>query len=306
MRILIIETASISEATTIAHVRNSIEIKNYLKQRGHECYLIDVKSRIKDTKKQFDVIMFAAATFYFDFTRIEELINNQKNCRVGWITNEFELFANNFIKDHMTFIINNFDKAGIKKAHKYDDLLTTNLNTLMAQPRNPKVKKKYDLCYWGTYRKYRVDYFKKYFDENMLLSTSIKNIKKFQDIGVNCFVTDKLSWKKGEESLNLVKASLYIEDTKTHKWFNYMANRFFECLFCNTALFFDQSCINTIVKDVYWIDEYFIVGGPLELKQKINNLDEDLLEDFLITNTERALEQKQITLKEIERFLCQL
>ena len=152
----------------------------------------------------------------------------------------------------------------------------------------------------------RINYFQKYFDDRMLLSTSTKNIKKFQDIDICCRVTDKLSWKDSNESLNFVKASIYIEDSKTHGWFNYMANRFFEALFCNTAMFFDVSCQNTIDKDIYTIDPYFIVDGPDELEERINNLDADLLENFLSINTEIALQAKKDTLDEIEKFLVEL
>lgn len=306
MRILIIETASVTAGTTIAHVRNCIEITNHLKSKGHYCEFIDVKTTALDVNIQYDIILFSAATFYFDFTKLDKLIKNQKKCRIGWMTNEFELFANGYTKDHMTFMINNFDEAGIKKAHRHDQLLTTNLNTLMARPRNEKIEKKYDVCYWGTYRKYRIKYFQKYFDERMLLSTSTKNIKKFQDIDVSCMVTDKLSWEDGNESLNFVKASIYIEDSKTHGWFNYMANRFFEALFCNTAMFFDVSCQNTIDKDIYLIDPYFIVDGPDELEERINNLDMDLVDEFLKLNTAIALGAKQRTLFEIEIFLMRL
>ena len=306
MRILIIETASVTAGTTIAHVRNCIEITNHLKSKGHYCEFIDVKTTALDVNIQYDIILFSAATFYFDFTKLDKLIKNQKKCRIGWMTNEFELFANGYTKDHMTFMINNFDEEGIKKAHRHDQLLTTNLNTLMARPRNEKIEKKYDLCYWGTYRKYRIKYFEKYFDDRMLLSTSTKNIKKFQDIDVHCMVTDKLSWEEGNESLNFVKASIYIEDSKTHGWFNYMANRFFEALFCNTAMFFDVSCQNTIDKDIYHIDPYFIVDGPDELEERINNLDMDLVEEFLAINSQVALGAKRKTLFEIESFLKRL
>jgi len=306
MKILIIETASVTGGTTIAHVRNCIEITNYLKGKGYYCEFIDVKTDNLDINVQYDIILFSAATFYFNFTMLEQLLKNQNNCRVGWMTNEFELFANGFTKEHMTFMINNFNESGIKKAHRHDQLLTTNLNSLLAKPRNPKIPKKYDLCYWGTYRKYRISYFQKYFDERMLLSTSIKNIKKFQDIGVSCHVTDKLSWEYQEESLNFVKASIYIEDTKTHNCFNYMANRFFESLFCNTAMFFDVSCMNTIDKDVFYIDPYFIVNDADELNERVQNLDEEKVEEFLAVNTEIALREKNKTLSEIEQFLLSL
>ena len=89
MRILIIETASVTAGTTIAHVRNCIEITNHLKSKGHYCEFIDVKTTALDVNIQYDIILFSAATFYFDFTKLDKLIKNQKKCRIGWMTNEF-------------------------------------------------------------------------------------------------------------------------------------------------------------------------------------------------------------------------
>jgi hypothetical protein len=233
-----------------------------------------------------------------DYQKFERLMDNQKNCQIGWITNEFELFVNDFVKKRMTFMINNFDKAD-----RHDQLLTTNLNTLIAKDRNPPHNKKYDICYYGTWRKYRVKYFQKYFDDRMVVSTSIKNAKKFMDVGTDFSITDKFSWESGRETLNLFKASLYIEDTKTHQWFNHMANRLFEGLFCNTPLFFDESCANTIKKDKYEIDDYFLVSGPADLYAKVDHLDMAKVETFLERNTQIALIDKQKTLSDIQLFL---
>jgi hypothetical protein len=240
-----------------------------------------------------------------DFGKIEQLVNNQKSACIGWITNEFELFANDFVKKNMTFMINNFDRAAIKKAHRHDRLLTVNLNTLIAKTRNPITAKKYGLCYYGTYRKYRQKYFQKYFKEDLILSTSKKNWKTFVDIGADCGVTEKFSWEDQRETLNLFGGSLYIEDTKTHENFNYLANRFFEGLYCNTPLFFDRSCQNTIKKDVYEIDDWFLVDSYEEIIEKMKNPESEIIENFLATNTVIALKEKEKCLKEINVFLNQ-
>ena len=304
MRILIVESSSITKSTTIAHVRNAIEIYEYLKPK-YDVNLVDLTSKV-DPTEQYDIILYSAASFYTDVDNFSRLLENQKNCKIGWITNEFELFVNDFVKPHMTFMINNFDEAGIKKAHRHDQLLTTNLNTLIAKERNPWVHKKYDVCYYGTWRKYRVNYFKKYFDERLIVSTSLKNAKKFMEVGNSFNITERLSWEPTRETLNLFKASLYIEDTKTHEWFNYMANRFFEALFCNAAVFFDETCKNSIKKDMYEIDDYFVVNNPDELYTKVNNLDKQKLMRFLTINTEIALAEKKKTLADIDSFLSSL
>lgn len=301
MKILIVETSKVSQNSTIAHVRNSIILQEFLEDHC-DCRLTDLSEK-QDLSEQWDIILFSYATGRADFSNIEKLLNNQTDCKVGWITNEFELFANGFVKEHMTFMINNFHESGIKKAHKYNQLLTTNLNTLIAKPRNQSVEKKYDVIYYGTYRKYRDDYFRKYLKENLIFSTSKKNWKTFIDVEASCKVTDKISWVDDRETLNLFKASLYIEDTKTHDCFNFMANRFFESLYCNTAMFFDKSCMNTIEKDLYHIDPYFIVSSYDELINKVNDLDHELVENHLAYNTFIALSERDKTLNQILNFL---
>lgn len=303
-RILIVETAKISTSTSIAHVRNAVKLQKYLSLYS-QCDIVDLSDTI-DTTKQYDIILFSYATARADYSSIEKLVSNQKNVKIGWITNEFELFANDYVKKNMTFMITNFEESGIKKAHRHDQLLMTNLNTLIMRKRNKSVDKKYDVCYYGTYRKYRLDYFKKYFINDMILSTSKKNWKNFIDVDATCKVTDKLSWATEKETLNLFKGSLYIEDTKTHECFNYMANRFFEGLYCNVPLFFDVSCKNTIDKDIYEIDDYFIIDGYDDLMSKINNLDMDRVERYLSVNSEIALEEKRKTLESIRNFLLEL
>lgn len=303
VKILIVETSTISKTTSIAHVRNAISLHQHLIDH-FECELVDLTMDV-DVSKQWDIILFSYASARADYSKIEVLINNQDNVKIGWITNEFELFANEYVKQKMTFMINNFDREGIKQAHRHDRLLTTNLNTLIMRTPNPKIEKKYDMCYYGTYRKYREGYFRKYFKENMILSASKKNWKNFIDVGIDgsCNVTEKFSWEDGKETLNLFKASLYIEDTKTHTWFNHMANRFFEGLYCNTPLFFDVTCKNTIRKDVYEIDDYFIVDGYDELEDRIKNIDQDKVDHFLTVNSSIALEERTKTLDEILEFL---
>ena len=306
INVLIVETANVSKNTTIAHVRNSIQLNKVLNGSGmFFSELVDLNTDINPQIRR-DIILFSYAGLGCDFSKIDEVISHQPDAKIGWITNEFELFANGYVKDHMTFMINNFEESGIKKAHRHDQLLTTNLNTLMYDKPNPLVDKKYDICYYGTYRKYRESYFQKYMKAGVILSSSKKNWKKFQDLDLDCNVCDKFSWTPQEETLNLFKASLYIEDTKTHNCFNYMANRFFEALICNTALFFDRSCINTIKKDIYYIDDYFIVDSYEELRGKVRNLDMDLVNTFLKTNRRIADRAKRTTEVDIIQFLKEL
>jgi hypothetical protein len=241
------------------------------------------------------------------YERFVQLMDNQKNCKIGWIANEFELFCNDFIKKRgLDFMITNFEEWGVKKAHTHNKYLMTNLNALQARERNPLIPtdKKYDVCYYGTYRKYRDPYFKKYMIKDMVLSTSTKNVKRFLLAGCeDCWLTDKFSWEAGNETLNLFRASLYIEDTKTHKLYNHLANRFYEGLYCNCAVFFDRNCENTILKSKYPIESWFIIDSYEELLDKLHRTDIVRLESFLNDNTIMALADKNRCLNEIQTFL---
>lgn len=301
MKILIVETSKIREGTTIAHVRNSIILHEYLSKNNY-CVLTDL-TQYADVTMQWDIILFSYASAHADYTAISEVVRYQANARVGWITNEIELFANTYVKNTMDFMINNFSSLGVKKAHRYEDLLTVNLNTLIAKPRNPKIPKTYGLIYYGTYRKYRVGYFTQFLQGSVVLSTSKRNWSKFEKLGLKCAYIDKLQWASGVEDLNKYQTSLYIEDTKTHTHFNYMANRFFEALYCNTAMFFDKSCLNTLSKDKYIIDPYFIVDSHDELMMKMGTVEDTMIEKMLSVNTEIALIEKEKTLSNIEQYL---
>jgi len=304
MNVLIVETSRINGATTIAHVRNSIILQKEL-SIFFDCDITDI-SQDQNLLKQWDIIIFSYASGFADFTKIERLLDNQKNCKIGWITNEFELFANDFVKKNMTFMITNFVESAIKKAHRHDDLLVTNLNTLIMKTPNAEQIKKYGACYYGTFRKYRAKYFNKYLKEEIILSTSAKNIRDYLDCGASCKWTPPFSWEEKNETLNLFECGIYIEDTKTHDNFNFMANRFFESLYCNAPLFFDVSCINTIKKDSYNIDDYFLVDNVNDLLYKAKNMDKIKRIDYLKKNTEIALSERKKCIKEIADFLNRL
>lgn len=304
MKILIVETSPINKnANVTVHIRNALNLTAYL-QQNHDCRLVSREDDITDIGEQFDYIIFISATFYFQYQRFVQLMDNQKSCKIGWLTNEFELFANDFLKDRIDFIIANFEEWGVKAAHKHEKFLMTNLNALSSRPPNALTEKKHLVCYYGTYRKYRMPYFKKYFVGDMILSTSVKNIKKFQILGCDCWLMDgTFSWADGQETLNLFKSTLYIEDTKTHKLFNHLANRFFEGLYCNCAVFFDKSCCNSIKRDVFKIPDTFIVDSYNELVDRAENVDPKELADFVRVNSAIAVDVKSKMLKDIESFL---
>jgi len=300
MKIAIVETSLFVENPIDAHSRNSKEIHQYLSQ----FYSVDLMwgdSEVKNYK--YDIVLFSYSSFYFQYQRFEEFIEINKNSLVGWITNEYNITPNGCFGKYIKFMISNFEKHGHSYGKKVDYYLMTNLNTLFARKRNKIVDKKYDLIYYGTYRTDREVYFKKYFRDDLILSTSTKNKKKFKILGSNCKVIDKLSFKKYSETLNLFRASLYIEDEFTHDCFNNLANRFYEAVFTNTALFYDKSCKSTIEKSNYVIEDFWFVSSYNEIIDKIRSKEFDIKkEEFLVYAEKQALLEKETCLRELLDF----
>lgn len=290
--ILIVSTIPIvkNNSSTVIN-RNCYEISKYLK-----CDYVSSGETIK--LKQYDLIIFAYSSFYFQFKPFMTLLEAQKNCKVGWITNEYNITPNGCFKDKIEFTISNFENT------KYPNNLSINLNTLIYMGRNPEVKKKYNAVYYGTYRTGREKYFIKYLQDEVMLSTSEKNKKKFKVLGCNPTYISKFNFLKKQETLNLFEKSLYIEDEKTHTLYNYLANRFYEAINCNALPLFDRSCENTIKKSGYYIPDEFIIDSIEDLKNR--KIDPTLREQFLIVNDQIALKERAETLSRIKDFLLNL
>lgn len=305
MKICIIETAPIPVNPIDAHVRNAIEIQRYLRNSGHECDLLGQNQNF--VVKQYDIVIISYASLYFDFKKFEPLVAAQsKDTKFGWLTNEYNLSPNGCFKPLMTFVIANFEEKKWRKKW-YKDFLMVNINILFARERNTKEMKTHEVIYYGTYRPDREEYFKKYLQGDLILSTSEKNKVKYKTIGANCRFMAKVNWAKSKETLNKFKASLYIEDKTTHELYNHLANRFYEALFCNTAVFFDRSCRKTLDLCDYNIDPWFTVGSYEEMMMKIRSPEfHEKTETFLARGTNKALEEKKETLKAIEAFLIKV
>ena len=267
MKTLLINSTKLSDNTITAHSRNAIILS---KELGIK--LISTKEEIEALNvNNYKKFIVSGSGFYPETAAIEKEIRKNENATLIWLNNEYSTSPNSeyarLMKDIESFSISNIKT-------KYDGLIT-NLNTLIYNTPNPVINKKYDCIYYGTYRPGRRLYFQKYLQDNFIyLSSSAKNIKKYKFLaGANALWCGSLSWEKQRETLNLFKYSLYIEDEHTHNNYNYLANRFYECLMCNVVQFFDINCKNTIEKSGIEFDDYFYVSNLEELKDKIKNDD---------------------------------
>lgn len=148
------------------------------------------------------------------------------------------------------------------------DWKIVNLNALIYNP--VELEEKYslfqdinkELCiYYGSFRKDRVPYFKRYLTSDIVLSTHKKNEIKFRDIGVTSPIISRIDW--GKSGIANYRFSLYMEDKVTHKYYNFLANRFYEALNYDVCPIFTEECHNTINLSGYDIpDDYFVSESP--------------------------------------------
>jgi len=290
MNVLIISTApEAKDNSSSVHIRNA---KVICKANSY-----DFASRAEDLKKKnYDVILFSYASFYFDFEPFMKFLDTQKQARIGWITNEYNLSPNSCFKNRIEFVISNF-KYDIEKN------LMVNLNTLIFDYTNLEIQKKYDICYYGTFRPNREKYFVKYLQRGFHLSTSAKNFKKYKQIGCNPTYISKFTFEDRKETLNLYKKTLYIEDVETHTQYNHLANRFYEALKCNVLPVFDRSCENTIKQSKYYIPEELIIDCIEDTKKQFSNA---FKSEFIKRNSDLAIQDKTNVLTRIDKYLKDL
>ena len=251
------------------HLRNSISISKYLQAD----LLCEESDFLKAVKKEYDVLILGYATRYSPFHLIRQLIEKNKSAKKFAISNEYNSVS--IVGGFAPYeLIMNYEKAeggeSVLKTH------FVNLNLLMSNKANRIIEKKYDCVYYGTFRPNRVKYFKIYLRDEIYLSTSKKNLKKFKHIGCSPRYINKLSFIRGFETLNLFKYSLYIEDEYTHLIFNNLANRWYEAGICNVVMFFDINCRNTVERSeiFHFISqiEYYFVKDYVDLQNKIKEL----------------------------------
>lgn len=304
-KVALLETGTVTEKSINAHVKLS-----YLLRDNFGWDLVSREKYKNYLNNKYDKLIVVYACRYAPIKIIKYLVDNNTSAKLFWITNEYNLPINSsleYLNRGGYHIISNFEKS--KKFKFGNDYSFLNLNVLMfKKPNELKLdQKKYDLIYYGTFRPGRGKYFIKYLDNNIYLSTSIKNFKKFKYmINGKCPKWIKsLSWENGRETLNNFRFSLYIEDEYTHKVYNNLANRFYEALFCNCITMFDSNCRNTIERSGIDLDEIFIVKNRNELRNKIKLIRNDFTSYLKIQQkyTDQFLNERENVLKEIKNII---
>jgi len=122
-----------------------------------------------------------------------------------------------------------------------------NLNSLIFDEtimESPCEKKIDEAVYWGSYRRDREMYFKKYITPQTILSTHSKNAQKFLDVCKPARIVKRIDWSC--DGLSDYKKTLYIEDKTTNTNYSCLANRFYESINYWCMPVFTDECSNTI------------------------------------------------------------
>lgn len=260
-----------------------------------------------EIKGGYDVIIFVHASMYsyVDYAWLEA----SPDAKIFHVTNEYNLGEPRIlwmaVKAGRKYnVIANHELKASKLVGKYiDDWNIVNLNALCAQPNPSGQTLKIEDCitdkivYYGSFRKDRAKYFEKYFNSSaMIVSSHKKNHGKFHDIGAKPDFITRINWSK--EGLLKYKFSLYIEDEKTHTYYNFLANRFYESINYGVVPLFDSSCLGTIEKSGYDIGPEYIVNSPEELEEKIKNPPK-----FKLEWLKQSLVEKEAVLQQIEDII---
>ena len=278
-----------------AYFRNTLIISDYL----DATFLYNENEYNKHLETKFDAILIFYANYYSPVKQMKQIAENNKYAKYYFIANEYTITpAYTFLQDKDLTLINNWEEEGE---------IMLNLNLLFSKKPNEVKDKPYNCVYYGTFRTDRAEYWKEYFKEDLYLSTTSKNFKKYKHIGCSAKLIKKLSWEENKETLNLFKYQLYIEDKHTHKVFNNLANRYYEAGFCNNVVFFDVNCRNTINKSElgYYKDlvEFYIVESYEDLQNKIKECNKDFGKHLAIQKSWRMNEQlsRKLMLKELKK-----
>jgi hypothetical protein len=316
MKILIIDShkGGDNEQPQNLHWLNADRLRNYFISQGHPTDLIWSYPSVNDNiRTGYDVIIFSHASRY-SYVSTEWLSKN-KQARLFYITNEYNLgepvMLWRWVKDNdiKYNVIANHEGAASKVVLKYvDNWNILNLNALIIEPLKVAPTNSFfefertGCIYYGSFRKDRVKYFQKYLTGKVVISTHIKNRKKFVDSGITGPFGDRIDWNS--VGLTNYKTLLYIEDESTHTNYNYLANRFYEGLIYNTFPIFDAACKNTLELSGYDIPDFAVVDSPEELLYITEHLPDNHT-DILHQWREQAFIEKQTILKNILQLVSQ-
>jgi len=289
---------------------------DYLKLNFNFIDICSIQQLNYFNNKKIDFILIPYAFQLIDnITEKCKFIENHPEAIIIRFFNEYNLSENGslrkiFEKRPVDYLITNYEREIVNnKNFRQRIMLNVNCLTMFDLKKDFSKEKKYENpIYWGTFRRGRIDYFKKYLiDKDIFLSTSVKNIPKFKKIGVNVSFLKQIKNIGSERCiLKNFYFTFYIEDKVTHTNYNFPANRFYEALSYDIVMFYDINCKNTFEKYGVKIDDDFWIDSIKDLKAKAKA---KFYKDFLVKQRklkEYAIEEKKRFEKEAKKIFTDI
>lgn len=273
----------------MVHCRNALELHRKL---GVE--LIEGEEDAYKLDQPWDNIICNYASFYMPWRAYFDKVM-KSDANLYWMINDHDVEDNILLRNILQAtngerkysVISNNTQQGfrqwilrkwiIKGEKRLEDCIqnwhTVNLNALTYEPierTNNTELFEHKAMYWGSWRKWRLPYFKKYSHPSITFSTSPKNVKKLVSNGCVYNYVPPLKWGK-ESLLASANAALYIEDPHTHDNYAYPANRFYESLSYDLDILFDSSVVQTASR----IGNCQFVNSAEEFIEASNNRSQD-------------------------------
>lgn len=147
-----------------------------------------------------------------------------------------------------------------------------NWNMLTYAPLPPVAPKENALFYWGACRPGRIDYFKEYLRGDgypVVVSTTKRATAKFREA-----CGEAVKFVPPYQSLREIQdyaATLYIEDTFSHRHDCSPANRFYEAVAAGVAVFFEYRAAATFRAAKIDLDPDWIVNSRRQLAERLSD-----------------------------------
>lgn len=258
-------------------------------------------------KKEWKNVILLYGTYYS--YKLADYIERMKFENFWWIITEYDIGLEGKILKVLKkkFIRMNVISNFIWRIFKYKKLTNKyymlNLNCFNFRDLGLHFGEgKYKCGYWGRFRKNRIESFKRFFDERMIVSIA-KDYGKFKKEGIVAKFVKKLKFHQLKE----FKFGLYIEDEKTHDNFNYLALRFYEMLKWGVIPLFDIKCKRNVLLSGYEIPEEFFVRDKEELWKRIEELEDKIksgIYDEIFNKMKiKALKEKEDLYNKIQEIL---
>jgi len=214
----------------------------------------------------YDAIICGFGSTSTERTESVKFLQRNEQANLFWLVGEYEqsTFAPLFYAGRQYHVLRNYDHPmKNKQAHAQTFV---NLNALLAGPApDNDAARQYGAVYYGRWREDRSEYFARYLQGEVMLSTSPKNMKVFAGNKCNPKYARALSWANGRETLRLFSASLYIEDRFTHTHYNCPANRFYEAIKCGVTIVAQQEAKATFDRYGIELDQWRYVSDAHQL-----------------------------------------